>query len=41
MVIKTVADPLEVVLFEQYPTVDICINATLVKEGHAESTGDL
>lgn len=41
MVISETTDPPEVVLFECYPAVHLCLNATLVKDGLAESTGDL
>lgn len=40
MIVKKASDQCEVVLFEEYPAFDICINATLVDDGHAESTGD-
>lgn len=40
MVVKKAEPPTEVVLFEQYPAFDVCINAMLVNDGHAESTGE-
>lgn len=41
MVISEISNPPEVVFFECFPTVHLCVNAMLVKEGLAESTGDL
>ncbi|KRT83465.1 hypothetical protein AMK59_3034, partial [Oryctes borbonicus] len=41
MVINETTNPPEVVFFECFPDVHHCLNAMLVKNGFAESTGDL
>lgn len=41
MVIVEPSDTLKVLLFEVFPTVNMCINAIMVKNNMAESTGKM
>lgn len=38
-IVDETTDPFKVMLFEQYPALNICINAALVRDNLAASTG--